>query len=95
MLTVAAGETVRLRFRAQTPDGSVVRPPAATAVTVLKDHVVVGYTALNGAPEWDGRQWAVSVDTRTWPPGDYEVRARVTGSQGTGEGSAEIRVKAR
>lgn len=91
MSTVRAcpGVTLEVRFRAATPRGEVIRPPASTKVVVSR---------LDGTqchweppePAWDGRQWVLAVDTAGWALGDYQILAEVSGEQGTGHARTVI-----
>jgi hypothetical protein len=92
MLSIQAGEAVRLRFRAATPAGQVIRPPAAVTLTVSRNGVAGD--PVHALAEWDGREWIAVMDTADWPPGSYTVTAEVSGPDGRGIAQAEVDVTA-
>lgn len=91
MLVIEAGETVRLKFKAHTPGGKVIRPPASAVVTLEGTR---GDLALLGDAAWDGYHWELLADTSSWPPGVYQACAQVSGPDGAGQAKAVIQVLA-
>ena len=98
---VIGGETLTLRFRAQTPGGKVVRPPASVTVTVSGEGsgpVTLASASISQAElassgvSFDGRQWSASWDTGGWARGTYQVTVTVEGADGKGIARAEVEV---
>lgn len=92
MLKIIGGETVKLRFRAQTPGGTVIRPPAVATVTVRCDGELVALPD-SAAIDWDGREWVACMSTEGWKlGGTYFVLAEVSSPEGRGLASVLLEI---
>lgn len=91
-LSVAPGESVRLRFRGEVAGGKLARPPEARVR--VRVFVPDGSRLLDTVEaDWTGREWQVTVDTSHWAPGTYTATAEVSGPDGAGAESASFEIR--